>query len=171
VTSFASTLFAILHQYHKHFLLCSPNQFDPAHFEKLGGSIKLFAAPTTQKFYRFWSRVEICVYCLEIIVTIMIIVTMTIKRRPFGIGSWMDCIRRVLCVCVYVCALCPSFYVYTPLRSKPRRLAGWPGLVTFVLRLLLQCVAGVRERRRKRSGCSCYGMRRTIGKERERRRE
>ena len=44
----------------------------------------------------------------------MIIVTMTIKKRPFGIGSWMDldiCCVYGVCVCS-VRALCPSFYLY-----------------------------------------------------------
>lgn len=69
------------------------------------------------------------------------------------------------CVCVCMRAVSVFLCIYAAtLEASP---TGWPGLVTFVLRLLLQCVVGVRERRRKRSGCSCYGMRRTIG-ERER---
>jgi hypothetical protein len=90
------------------------------------------------------------------------------------IWHWqLDGLYTACAVCVCVCMRAVSVFlcIYAATLSKPRRLAGWPGLVTFVLRLLLQCVAGVRERRRKRSGCSCYGMRRTIGKERERRRE
>jgi hypothetical protein len=88
------------------------------------------------------------------------------------IWHWqLDGLCTACAVCVCVCMRAVSVFLCIYAATLEASSTGWPGLVTFVLRLLLQCVAGVRERRRKRSGCSCYGMTMRRTRREKRRRE